>query len=105
VTGGRIRVLRRHLLDRYIEHLEVSQRSVATRAGISHSTLNHLITGRRETCIEETAQAIEQVLGCPPRPGLQHLHPRLTGPAAHAQPGPASSFRQTGLMWPATMPC
>lgn len=65
MTDGRIRVLRPHLLNRYIEHLEMSQRSVALRAGISHSTLNHLITGHRDTCLEETARAIEHALGCP----------------------------------------
>jgi plasmid maintenance system antidote protein VapI len=45
--------------------LGISERQVAREAGLSHATLNHLITGRRSSCSERTALAIERVLGCP----------------------------------------
>jgi transcriptional regulator with XRE-family HTH domain len=41
----------------------LSEREVARRAGLSHSTLNHLLTGRRVACSVRTAASIERVLG------------------------------------------
>jgi transcriptional regulator with XRE-family HTH domain len=48
----------------YITLVGLSERELARQAGISHSTLNHLLTGRRTTCSEHTADAIEGALGC-----------------------------------------
>ena len=60
-------VVRSHAaLREYIRLMGVSEREVARRAGLSHSTLNHLITGRRVTCSVRTAAAIERELGCVP---------------------------------------
>jgi plasmid maintenance system antidote protein VapI len=55
----------RFVLAEYIRLLGLSGREFAQQAGLSHSTVNHLVTGRRETCSPETALAIETVLGCP----------------------------------------
>jgi len=54
------------MLREYIGLLGLSARAFATRAGLSHSTINHLLTGRRSTCSARTAAAIEQALNCPP---------------------------------------
>jgi DNA-binding XRE family transcriptional regulator len=43
----------------------VSEREVARRAGLSHSTVNHLITGRRTTCSLNSAAAIARAVHCP----------------------------------------
>ncbi|MDQ1732854.1 MAG: hypothetical protein QOK10_3013 [Pseudonocardiales bacterium] len=69
--GSRPRLMRMRLRDRvmfanYLTLLNLSERSFAARAGLSHSTVNHLVSGRRETCSEPTAIAIEAALGCPP---------------------------------------
>jgi len=42
----------------------MSERGLAVEAGVGHATVNHLLSGRRETCSAETARAIERVLGC-----------------------------------------
>jgi len=55
-------------LREYIALTGLSGRALARSAGISHSTLNHLLTGRRPACSELTARAIERALGC--REGL-----------------------------------
>ena len=48
-----------------IDDAEVSERELARRAGLSHATVNHLMTGRRSSCTLETAIAITRALGCP----------------------------------------
>lgn len=56
----------RRALGDYIDLLGISERQLARSAGLSHSTVNHLVTGRRDSCSLATAVAIERVLGCPP---------------------------------------
>lgn len=56
---------RRALAD-YIDLLGISERQLARDAGLSHSTVNHLVTGRRGSCSLRTAVAIERALDCPP---------------------------------------
>jgi transcriptional regulator with XRE-family HTH domain len=55
----------RDTLRAYLRLLNLSERGLASRAGISHATLNHLLTGRRSTCSPVTAAAIEAALACP----------------------------------------
>ncbi len=52
-------------LRSYLRLLGISERGLATRAGVAHATVNHLVSGRRETCTEATARAIEAALECP----------------------------------------
>jgi plasmid maintenance system antidote protein VapI len=61
-----MRVRSNRVLRDYIAMIGASERSLARAAGISHSTLNHLLTGRRITCSERTATEIERALGCAP---------------------------------------
>ncbi len=56
---------RRALAD-CLDLLGVSEREVARIAGLSHSTVNHLVTGRRSNCSPTTAVAIERALDCEP---------------------------------------
>jgi transcriptional regulator with XRE-family HTH domain len=49
----------------YLALLGWSERALAQRAGIGHATVNHLLSGRRTTCLPQTARAIELALGCP----------------------------------------
>jgi DNA-binding Xre family transcriptional regulator len=44
----------------------MSERQLARVAGLSHATVNHLITGRRTGCTLATAHAIEAALGVGP---------------------------------------
>jgi transcriptional regulator with XRE-family HTH domain len=56
----------RRALGDYINLLGISERELARKAGLSHSTVNHLVTGRRDSCSLNTAVAIERALNCPP---------------------------------------
>ena len=46
-----------------LEATGMSERQLARVAGLSHATVNHLITGRRTGCTMRTARAIETALG------------------------------------------
>jgi len=48
-----------------IDSAGISERELARQAGLSHSTVNHLITGRRTSCSVETALAICEAFDCP----------------------------------------
>ena len=60
-----MRVRDRDTLRGFVRLMRMSERSLAVQAGVGHATVNHLLSGRRETCSPETAEAIEYVLGCP----------------------------------------
>jgi DNA-binding CsgD family transcriptional regulator len=49
-----------------LEASGMSERQLARVAGLSHATVNHLITGRRTGCTLATAVAIEATLGVGP---------------------------------------
>jgi DNA-binding Xre family transcriptional regulator len=61
-----MRLRDRDALRAYLRLLAMSERGLAARAGVGHATLNHLLTGRRDTCSPETARALESALSCPP---------------------------------------
>jgi transcriptional regulator with XRE-family HTH domain len=61
-----VRVRDRETLRSFLLLLGVSERGLATQAGVGHATVNHLLSGRRTTCSVSTARAIEAVLGVPP---------------------------------------
>ena len=61
-----MRLRNRWTFGDYIRLLGLSEREFARHAGLSHSTVNHLLTGRRTSCSPRTAQAIESALECPP---------------------------------------
>jgi transcriptional regulator with XRE-family HTH domain len=46
-----------------LEATGMSERQLSRVAGLSHSTVNHLVTGRRTSCTLRTARAIERTLG------------------------------------------
>jgi transcriptional regulator with XRE-family HTH domain len=52
-------------LRAYLRLLGLSDRALASRAGVGHATVSHLLSGRRQTCARSTARAIEAVLACP----------------------------------------
>ncbi|MDT0264462.1 helix-turn-helix domain-containing protein [Jatrophihabitans lederbergiae] len=60
-----MRLRNRLVLAAFVDNARMSEREIARRAGLSHSTANHLITGRRTTCSLSTAVAIAQALHCP----------------------------------------
>ncbi len=60
-----MRLRNRLVLCAFVDNAGMSERQVARRADLSHSTVNHLITGRRATCTLGTALAIAQALQCP----------------------------------------
>jgi transcriptional regulator with XRE-family HTH domain len=66
-----MRLRSREALVELIEEAEISEREVARRAGLGHSTVNHLLTGRRRSCSVITALAIERVFLL--RPGTLFL--------------------------------
>ena len=55
----------RLVLGAFVDNARMSERELARRAGLSHSTINHLMTGRRTTCSVSTAVAIAQAVQCP----------------------------------------
>jgi transcriptional regulator with XRE-family HTH domain len=60
-----MRLRSRLILIALIDHAELSGRELARLSGLSHSTVNHLVTGRRLTCSVSTALAIAKALRCP----------------------------------------
>ncbi|MEO6701533.1 MAG: helix-turn-helix transcriptional regulator [Jatrophihabitantaceae bacterium] len=60
-----MRLRNRLVLAAFIDSARMSEREVARRAGLSHSTVNHLTTGRRTTCSLRIAVAIAQAVHCP----------------------------------------
>lgn len=60
-----MRLRNRLVLGAFVDNACMSEREVARRAGLSHATVNHLITGRRATCSLSTAVAIARTVGCP----------------------------------------
>jgi DNA-binding XRE family transcriptional regulator len=60
-----MRLRNRLVLGAFVDNAGMSEREVARRAGLSHSTVNHLITGRRATCTLSTAIAIARTVHCP----------------------------------------
>jgi transcriptional regulator with XRE-family HTH domain len=52
----------REILVECLELAGLTERELARRAGLSHSTVNHLCTGRRDSCSRESATAIEKAL-------------------------------------------
>ena len=54
------------MLRQYMEFKDLTVRTLATQAGISHSTIGHLHSGARNTVRPENARKIEKALGCPP---------------------------------------
>lgn len=61
-----VRVRDSRTLRAYLRLLGLSERALASRAGIGHATVNHLVSGRRTRCSKRTAAAIESALACPP---------------------------------------
>ncbi|HEY2043271.1 MAG TPA: helix-turn-helix transcriptional regulator [Jatrophihabitans sp.] len=66
MVGVAMRLRNRRMLSDYIKLLGLTERAFAVRAGLSHSTVNHLVSGRRLTCSTATARSIEAALQCPP---------------------------------------
>jgi plasmid maintenance system antidote protein VapI len=52
----------RGMLRQRLDALDISEREVARSASLGHATVNHLVTGRRQTCNDSTARAIARVL-------------------------------------------
>jgi DNA-binding transcriptional regulator YdaS (Cro superfamily) len=57
-----MRLRSRAVLVQCLVLAQLSERELARRAGLSHSTVNHLCTGRRNTCSRASATAIERAL-------------------------------------------
>ncbi|HEX8095418.1 helix-turn-helix transcriptional regulator [Jatrophihabitans sp.] len=57
-----MRLRSREILVECLELAGMTERELARRAGLSHSTVNHLCTGRRDSCSRESANAIEHAL-------------------------------------------
>lgn len=64
--GCVVRLIDRAVLVELIDGSGMSERELARRCGLSHSTVNHLVTGRRDSCSAQTALGIEFALGAPP---------------------------------------
>jgi transcriptional regulator with XRE-family HTH domain len=57
-----VRLRSREILVECLELAGLTERELARRAGLSHSTVNHLCTGRRDSCSWQSACAIERAL-------------------------------------------
>jgi DNA-binding XRE family transcriptional regulator len=53
----------RQALAEVVSHCGLSERELARQASLGHSTVNHLLTGRRKSCSVQTARTIAEVLG------------------------------------------
>lgn len=59
---SRVELRDRKVIWFVIETARISERELARQAGLSHATVNHLLSGRRGTCSAKTGQAIEEAL-------------------------------------------
>ena len=53
----------RQTLAEVVSHSGLSERELARQASLGHSTVNHLLTGRRRSCSLHTARMIAGILG------------------------------------------
>jgi len=53
----------RHTFAQVISQHGLSERELARQASLGHSTVNHLLTGRRRSCSVHTAKTISDILG------------------------------------------
>lgn len=61
-----MRLKDRTMLRQYMDYMDFrTVRELATAAGVSHSTVGHLHSGKRSTCSPKTAKAIERALKAP----------------------------------------
>lgn len=61
-----MRLRSRSALVQHLDVSDLSERELARRCGLAHATINHLVTGRRESCTARTALLIELTLGAQP---------------------------------------
>lgn len=53
------------MLRQYMEFKGLTIRQLADRAGVSRSTIGHLVSGERSNAKAQTARKIEEALGAP----------------------------------------
>lgn len=65
--GGRfwVKLISSQALTQYMSHRGFTIRSLAAKVGCSHSVVGHLCSGKRVTCMPETAKKIERALDAP----------------------------------------
>lgn len=54
------------MLRQYMDFKRLTIRELAHQAKVSHSTVGHLVSGKRRNAKPTTARSIEEALGCPP---------------------------------------
>lgn len=66
-TEGRfeVRLISADALRQYMRFRGYTIRELADRAGVSRSTIGHLVSGTRSTCNPDTARLIAKALDCP----------------------------------------
>ncbi|MCO6632683.1 helix-turn-helix transcriptional regulator [Cutibacterium avidum] len=60
-----VRVISAQQLRWWMTYRDMSVRNLASRVGVSHSTIGHLRSGARRTCAPATAKGIAKALDCP----------------------------------------
>lgn len=55
----------RKVLAELVDLCGLSEREISRQAQLAPATVNHLLTGRRQSCSEATAHAIAGVIGVP----------------------------------------
>ena len=53
------------MLRQYMDFKGMTIRELAHRAGVSRSTIGHLVSGARRTCSPKTARVVEEALDAP----------------------------------------
>ena len=61
-----MRLKDRAMLKQYMDYKRMKIRDLASAAGVSRATVDHLHSGARNTASPETARRIEEALGAPP---------------------------------------
>lgn len=60
-----MRLISPQALRQYMAYRRLTIRSLAKRAGCSHSTIGHLVTGARKNVNPKIARGIAEALDCP----------------------------------------
>lgn len=60
-----VRLISRVSFRAVYEHQDWTVRKLSEKSGVNRSTIGHLLSGRRETCLPANAKAIARAMGVP----------------------------------------
>jgi transcriptional regulator with XRE-family HTH domain len=76
-----VQLISRVTLRALCEHQDLTVRELADKSRVNKSTIGHLLSGQRDTCLSRNAKAIAKALGVPTE-ALFHAQVSTVAPVA-----------------------